>query len=396
MALDMELKAALDDASREIKDNLAKLSKSQKEMAEKIAVMDEKKASGDDLADIKSRLEDGSKEMNQLGELVTDLNKKFMIRQDEGKSIGRLIAEHKDFKSLRDDRKARFEVKDITTGSFGSVELPGGVRRNNRGLITPVNQRLFLRDVIPTASTSAAALEYLQETGYTNNAAAVSEGAQKPQSELVFTPKSAVMAKLAHFFRVSEETLDDVDGMEAYINERGIYGLQLKEEGAVLTGTVATNGIDGLIANSTPYDNTTIPGITPENAIEDVKAAISQVEEADLYASAVIMNHLDWAALTLEKDTAGWYLISNPLTGMQPMLWGLPVVTTKGLPQSKFMVGGFAGNTILWQRKGIEVRRSTEDRDNFVTNKVTILIEERLQLETLRPEGIVYGDLSVE
>lgn len=392
--LDIEIKQALDDVSREIKENLAKLSQKQKDMSEQIDVMDKKKASGEDLTDIKSRLESGAKEMTDLGELVTDMNKKFSTMQSSEKSIGRVIAEHSEFKSLRDDRKARFEVKDITTANFGTVTLPGGVQRQNRGLIAPVNQRLFLRDVIPTAATSAAALEYLQETGFTNNAATVAEGAQKPQSELTFAAKSVVMAKLAHFFRVSEETLDDVDGMEAYINQRGIYGLQLKEEAAVLNGTVATNGLDGLIANSTAYDNTTIPGITPANAIEDVKAAIAQVEDADLYASAVIMNHLDWAALTLEKDTAGWYLISNPLTGMQPMLWGLPVVTTKGIPQGKFIVGGFAGNTILWQRKGIEVRRSTEDRDNFVTNKVTILIEERLQLETLRPEGIVYGSLT--
>ncbi|WP_028035875.1 phage major capsid protein [Chelativorans sp. J32] len=70
------------------------------------------------------------------------------------------------------------------------------------------------------------------------------------------------------------------------------------------------------------------------------------------------------------------------------------MVRTKGIAQGQFMVGGFVGNTILWQRKGIEVRRSTEDRDNFIANKVTILLEERIQLETLRPEGIVYGPLT--
>lgn len=394
MALDMEFKEALDAASREIKSKLGDLAKTQTEMGEKLAHLEQKKAAGEDILDIRSRLEDGSKEMTELGETVMDLSKKLQARQAEGKSLGRVIAEHKDFPQLRDDRKARFEVKDVTTGSFGSVNLPGGVRRQDRGMIMPVQQKLFLRDVIPSSPTSAAALEYLQETGFTNNAATVPEGEMKPKSDLTFTPKAVTMAKMAHFFRVSEEALDDVDGMEAYINQRGIYGLMLKEEGGVVSGTTATNGIDGLIANSTEYDPTLLPGITPLDAIEDVKTAISQVQEADLYASAIIMNHLDWAALTLRKDANGQYLIANPLTSMVPMLWGLPVVTTKGLPQGKFIVGGFVGNTILWQRKGIEVRRSTEDRDNFVTNKVTILIEERIQLETLRPEGIVYGDLT--
>jgi len=234
-------------------------------------------------------------------------------------------------------------------------------------------------------------LEYLRETGYTNNAATVAEGTLKPQSELEFTPVTAPMVKMAHYFRVSEETLDDVDGMEAYINQRGIYGLLLKEEGEVLNGPGTAGRVDGLIANSTPYVNTTVPGVTADNAMDDIRIAIAQVEQADLYATAVVMNHLDAAALDLTKDADGNYL--HPAFAANTA-WGLPVVRTKGIAQGQFMVGGFVGNTILWQRKGIEVRRSTEDRDNFIANKVTILLEERIQLETLRPEGIVYGPLT--
>ena len=389
--MDMEIKAALEGATKEIGDKLAEVKKAQTELSEKLAVLDEKKASGEDFTDIKGRVEESRKELTDLGEMVTDLTKKMNARSQETKSIGRVIAEHKDFQSLKNDSKARFEIKDITTGSFGTISLPGGVRRSNRGLIEPVNQALFLRDVIPSASTSAAVIEYLRETGYTNNAATVPEGQQKPQSELTFTPVAAPMVKMAHFFRVTEETLDDVDAMEAYINQRGIYGLMLKEEGELLNGDGTTGHIDGLIENSTPYNNALVPGVVPENAMDDIRVAIAQVAEADLVASAVVMNRLDAAALDLAKDDLGRYL--HPAFAGNTA-WGLPVVRTKGLAQGEFMVGGFVGNTLIWQRKGIEIRRSTEDRDNFIKNLVTILIEERLQLETLRPEGIVYGALT--
>lgn len=389
--MDIEIKEAVEAVSKDVSDKLAEVKKSQDALTEQLKVLDEKKAAGEDIAEIKAKTEETGKELAELGEAVTELTKKLQARGQEGKSIGRVIAEHKEFQTLRDDAKARFEVKDITTGSFGTVSLPGGVRRQDRGLVAPVNQRLFLRDVIPTQATSAAVLEYLRETGFTNNAATVAEGAQKPQSELTFAPVTAPMVKMAHFFRVTEETLDDVDAMEGYINQRGIYGLQLKEEGEVINGPGTAGRVDGLIANSTTYVPATVPGITATNAMDDIRIAIAQVEQADLYASAVIMNHLDAAALDLTKDAEGNYL--HPAFAANTA-WGLPVVRTKGIAQGKFLVGGFVGNTILWQRKGIEIRRSTEDRDNFVKNLVTILIEERIQLETLRPEGIVYGDLT--
>lgn len=385
--MDLEIKEALDGAAtmmREIK-------KAQEDLSSQLKVLDEKKAAGSDITDINGRIEEKSKELAELGESFTELQKKMSARRDETKSFGRLVAEQKDFGD-RIRSGERIEMKDITSASFGDVTLPAGARRQNRGLIAPTTQALFLRDVIPTLATSAAVIEYLQETGYTNAAAPVAPGALKPQSDLSFAGKSAPMVKMAHWFRVNEETLDDVDGMEGYINQRGLYGLQLKEEEEVLNGPGTANRVDGLIANSTTYLNTTVPGVTPVNAMDDIRVAVAQVAEADLMATAVVMNHLDAAALDLSKDADGRYL-HPAFTGNTA--WGLPVVRTKGLAQGNFLVGGFVGNTILWQRKGIEIRRSTEDRDNFIANKVTILLEERIQLETLRPEGIVYGALTV-
>ncbi|WP_275790545.1 phage major capsid protein [Pararhizobium gei] len=389
--MDLEIKEAVEAVSKDITAQIKAVTVEQNSLAEKLVLLEEKKAAGEDVTDIKGKIEDSRKELTDLGEIVTELTKKMAARGREEKSVGRIIAEQKDF-AAKIMSNEKMEVKDITSASFGTVTLPAGVRRQDRGLIAPVNQTLFLRDVIPGGTTSAAVIEYLQETGYTNNAATVAPGAQKPQSELTFAAKSKPMVKMAHFFRVNEETLDDVDGMEAYINQRGMYGLLLKEEAEVLSGTGAANRVDGLFANSTAYNNAIVPGVTPENAMDDIRVAIAQVSQADLMASAVIMNHLDAAALDLAKDADGRYL--HPAFAGNTA-WGLPVVRTKGLAQGKFIVGGFVGNTLLWHRKGIELRRSTEDRDNFITNKVTILLEERLQLETLRPEGIVYGDLTV-
>lgn len=393
MPFDMdELKSAVDDAAKEMKGALRDVSKAQKDLSEKMEVLEGKQIAAEDVTDIKTRIADSTKELEELGEQVIDLTKKQNARAAESKTIGRLIAETPDLREKMMGRQT-VELKDITAASFAASTLPGGHRRDHRGFVEPTNQRLTLRNILPTGSTNAAVLEYDRELVFTNNAAVVAEGALKPQSEITFETATAVMQKLAHWFRVSEERLDDVDGMEAYINQRGIYGLMLKEEDSLLNGTGGGTDVDGLAlaANHTAYVNTSVPGVTPQNAMDDMRVAIAQVEEADLMASAVIMNHLDAAALDLTKDADGNYL--HPAF-LGDTAWGLPVVRVKSIPQGKFMVGGFQGNVMLWQKKGLEVRRSTEDRDNFVTNKVTILVEERIGLEILRPAGLIYGDLT--
>ena len=392
MALDMEMKAAFEEGLAPIKAVQAEIKKAQDELKEKLVVLDEKKASAEDFTDINGRLKESQDQLEKLGQNYGEMQKKMAQRFDAGKDAARMIAEAKGLGDAIREGKG-MEFKDITTSSFAASATPvaPGVRVADRRLIAPVQQRLFLRDVIPTASTNAAVIPYLQEAGFTNNAAVVAEGGLKPQSELTFEEKNLVMKKLAHHFRISEEALDDVDSLESYIRERGLWGLRFEEEKQLISGNGSAAQLDGLLMQSTAYVNTTVPGVTPAHAMDDIAVASAQVEAAHLFPSAVVMNAKDAWAMKLEKDADGRYL--NPAFG-EGTAWGLPVVSTYGIAQGTFIVGGFVGNALIWQRKGIEFRRSTEDRENFVKNLVTILVEERLNLEVLRPEGIVAGTLT--
>lgn len=391
MALDMEMKAAFEAGLEPLKDVQRELKQAQSDLAEQMKVMEGKSASKEDLTAIQGHLNDSAEKLATLGATYTELQKKLATRPAETANAGRVIANAEGFKSNILSGKS-MEFKDITTASVTAAATnPVGGRRGSLGFLNPTEQRLFLRDVIPTATTNLAAMDYLKETGYTNAAAVVAEGGLKPQSELTFEQAILNLKKMAHTFRVSEEMLDDNDGMEAYINQRGIYGLKLKEEVQLVTGNGSASQLDGLLMQSTAYVASTVPGVTSIGLTDDILIAIKQVESADLAASAVLLNYLDAAAVQLERDADGNY--RNPAFG-NGTIWGLPIIASKGIPQGQFVVGGFVGNATIWQRKGIEVRRSTEDRDNFVKNMVTILVEERLNLEVMRPEGIVLGTIT--
>ncbi|WP_277022242.1 phage major capsid protein [Paracoccus hibiscisoli] len=388
------MKSAFEAGLAPLKDAQAEIKRAQTDLSEKLAALDEKKASGQDMTDIKGRLAESQKQLETLGTNFVAIQKKMAAQQTESMDVAAQIARADGLKEAITNGKG-MEFKDITLASFSQANpLPNGIRAANRGMIMPINQRLFLRDVIPTGNTNLAAIGYLQEAGYTNNTAIVQPGAIKPQSEITFANRLLNMKKMAHSFRVDEEMLDDVDGLEAYLRERGLWGLAIKEEAELLAGDGTADELDGLLMpqNHTAYVGTTVPGVTPTNAMDDIRVAIAQAEAVEIPASAIIMNRLDAAALDLEKDADGKYL--HPAFSGNTA-WGLPVVRTNGLAQGQFIVGAFVGNAMIWQRKGVEVRKSTEDRDNFIRNKVTILIEERLNLEVLRPEGIVAGTLTV-
>ena len=393
--MDIELKKALEALGGDFKIAIDKQQKAMDALDERIKIAEEKTAGNEELGEFKSQLEESNKALEEIGDELKTIRLKQNTVEAASKDAAAIIAEQKGLADTLKHPGNGLEVKDITTSTFPNQTVNVATRTDNLGLVAPINRPLFLRDMLPTVNTNAPSWTYYKESGFTNNAAVVAEGNPKPQSEITFTPAQGNVKKLAHLFRVTEEALDDTDELEGYIRQRGIYGLRVKEEEQLLTGDGSATQLDGLTmtANHTTYDNSTVPGHTAVGGayLDDIRIAIAQVAEADLMADVIVMNHLDAAKLQLDKDADGRWL-HPAFTGNSA--WGLPLVTTRGLAQGKFLLMGSQGNIMVRQRKGLELRRSTEDRDNFQTNRVTILIESRLGLEVIRPEGVVYGDFT--
>ena len=74
---------------------------------------------------------------------------------------------------------------------------------------------------------------------------------------------------------------------------------------------------------------------------------------------------------------------------------GIPVFSTNILTGLQFLVGDFVEGVELRQRKGMGIRYSTENEDNFVKNILTVLIEARVAICVKRPFAFITGDLQV-
>lgn len=263
------------------------------------------------------------------------------------------------------------------------------------GIHGPGDQRLTVRDLLNWGPVESNSVEFVRETGFSNNAGTVSENPSepKPESDIDFELASESVATIAHWVPASKQVLSDVGMLRTYIDGRLRYGLLLKEEAQLLNGSGVSLNINGLYTQASDYSN---PGVsvTNDTAIDRLRIAMLQVQLAEYSADGFVLNPIDWTTIELTKESGGKYIFANPLGLSTPVLWGRPVVTTQSMVQGNFLTGAFKMAAQGWDREDATVTISTEDRDNFVKNMVTILAEERIALTVYRPEAFVKGDIS--
>lgn len=271
-------------------------------------------------------------------------------------------------------------------GAAGEIIIPQRIA----GWVTPPNRILTIRDLLPQGRTTSNAVDFVQETGFTNNAAPVDEGAQKPESSLEFTLRTAPVRTIAHWLQASKQVLEDIPQLESYINTRLTYGLKLVEEEQLLAGDGTGQNLLGLIPQATPFDRSRRK--VGDTRIDIVRRAMTQLRLSQYQPDAVVLHPTDWEDIELQKNTQGTYIWANPRGLLGPTLWGLPVVESTSLAPGEFLVGAFRIAAQIWDRDDVQVDISTEDRDNFIKNMVTIRVEERLALVVYRPESFIFGD----
>ena len=351
--------------------------------------------------EVKAGLEEASKKGEALAAKFGELEQlvaKLSANENSGprfRSLGKEVTEDEKFqawlKDGGDKSRIRVGVKAITSltsgdGAAGDLIVP----QRQPGIMRQPDRQMTIRNLLTVGRTTSNSIEYVQETGFTNNAAPVAEGAQKPESSLEFTLQSTPVRTIAHWIQASKQILQDVPALQSYIDTRMRFGLEIEEETQILSGDGTGQNLLGLIPQATPYDvSRTKPGDT---RIDIVRRAMTQVRLAEYRADAIVLHPSDWEEIELTKTDEGAYIWANPRGLLGPTLWGLPVIDTTAVEEGEFLVGTFQMAAMLWDREDAVVDISTEDRDNFIKNMVTIRAEERLALEVSRPEALIYGD----
>ena len=386
-----QINASLKSVSDQLK---AHAERAEKEIKASAKLSEETRASVDKMLTVQGELQ---ARLQAAEQLVAKMDQGGG-REDAPLSLGRQFVTGENFKAFagqtsprgRVDMTVNAAITSLTTDTAGAA---GDLVEKTRlpGVVALPQRRMTVRDLIAPGQMDGSTLEYVKETGFTNNAGMVSETVKKPESTLKFDLVTTSARVIAHYMKASRQILSDASQLASIIDNRLRYGLAYKEEQQLLTGDGTGQNLLGIIPQATAFSAPFDPAGT-ETVIDSLRLALLQSELAEFASTGIVLNPTDWARIELLKDTTGRYIIGNPQGTLAPTLWNRPVVATQAISVDKFLCGAFQQGAQVFDRWQARVEVATENEDDFTKNMVTILAEERLALAVYRPEAFVYGD----
>ena len=394
-----ELKRVGDDVKRTAEDAL-----NQSKDAGKVSA--EVKAKADELLTMQAKLNDAQNKLEGKIEALetrnTDLEQKLASSRrggggaDAAKSLGQMVAESEEVKNFVERSGAKGAVRIVVQNAITSATGSGGdliIPQRDTEIVGIPRRQMTVRQLLQVGRTTSNSIEYARQLARTNAAAVVAETAQKPESNYTWTLDDAPVRTIAHWVPVSRQAMDDIPQLQSEIDGELRYGLDLAEELELLKGDGTGQHLHGLVPQATAYADQGIV-VTSPTKIDVLRLALLQASLAEYSADGIVLNPVDWADMELTKDGENRYIFANVIQMAGPQLWGRPVVATQAMDVDEFLTGAFRMAAKIWDRMDTEVLISSEDRDNFIKNMLTVRAEKRLALAVKRSAALVTGDFS--
>lgn len=296
------------------------------------------------------------------------------------KSIGAQFVESGAYKSSRNDPRAEYSVE-VEEGALKATlttaqSLPYALQQP--GAIPFATRRPVVADLLPQSSTDQPAVVYLEQTTQNFGADTVAEGALKPETSFGWTRRTVSFETIAHWIKVTNQTLEDSPAIRDVIDQQMLLGLQLAEEDQLLNGSGTAPDLQGFLTKSGVQtqakgaDNTFVAFM---NALTKIRFT------GRATPSGAIFHPNDWQDVVTYQDTTGRFIFGDPAALMQNMtLWGIPIIVTDAIAENTALVGDFQMYSRLWRKGGVRVIVGLEG-DDLKRNQQTLVTEERAALQ---------------
>ncbi len=315
-----------------------------------------------------------------LGEAGDGVLNGYKSRERQ-KSFGEQVVEskaHSEYKGQEVELK--FEVKTLFETGAGwavdSVRTPRVVLDEQR----PVQ----LVDRLPQRNTNLASWTYMEETTFTNNAAETAEGGTKPEAALALTERTATARKIAVWIPVTDEQLEDVEGVQEYLNNRLPFMVRQRLDGQIVAGNGTAPNLRGLL---------NVVGIQTQAKGEDptpdaIYKAMTKIEvTGQAMPNLVVLHPNDWQDIRLLRTADGIYIWGSPSEAGPERIWGLNVAKVQAATENTGVVLDTQFTELAW-RKGMTVKISDQHDTFFITNKQAVRAEVRVAFTVFRPTAV--------
>lgn len=277
--------------------------------------------------------------------------------QRQVKTLGEFFVEsqaYKDYKASGGNgisKAAMYDAEMKTLMSNSAGWAPESLRSDR---VVPIATRpIQIIDAIPQETTSYAAIKYMEETTFTNNAAEAAEGAAYAENAFALTERSVTVEKIAVFLPVSDEQLEDEPRVRSFIDNRLMFSIRQKLDSQIVQGSGSTPSILGILNKS--GIQTQALGTDP--VPDAIRKAMTKVRVTGRAVPNLVLLHPnDWQDIRLLRTADGHYIWGNPSEAGIERIWGVMVVEADSLTENTGIVGDFLNFSALVTKRGIDLQ----------------------------------------
>lgn len=224
-------------------------------------------------------------------------------------------------------------------------------------------------DYIKKGRSASATLVWVNK--YTPSGAAdfIAPGVAKPGVSFKLQSETSNAKKVAASAKCTTELLEDIPGMQSFIEQELTYQLKYHLNQAVMSSTVSSTDIQGIQGLSTTYTLTTVATTNPNNW-DAIIACVAQLRSGNLHGPVTaFVNPVDYANMILTKATSQGQLFV-------PAQSGVMIVEDNNVAVGYLQIGLIDYYKIAIY-KDMEITFGWEN-DDFTKNLVTAIIETRI------------------
>ena len=217
---------------------------------------------------------------------------------------------------------------------------------------------------------------------YRTTAGEGSFGAQTPltpknQKDYDYVKVSTTLHYLAAYVNIARQMMQDLPFLESYLPQQLTYDFLAAEDDAAVIALNATLGL-------------TVSAETTMAA--KLLDFISMVRQNRYYVNGIAIDPTDYKTLlNTAPATSDYSIFLNPLTGGL-MFEGVPVYPADWVLAGEVYVGDW-NQVALITMNDVGISFSYENDLNFINNMVTVKIEQRENIVSLQPQGLIRGAL---
>jgi HK97 family phage major capsid protein len=241
----------------------------------------------------------------------------------------------------------------------------------------------------------------IRDGGAEGGPTSVGVGLVKPQSDRDWVKTVIPITKIAHYYKIPEEYLQDIAWMQDEVTGVGVEELLAKEDTMFLTNSAGGEflGLNQTLNSTAFVVPTSLADIftganRDANEYDVLVAALTQLRIANpsSVANVCLLHPGDYARLLLEKDLDNNYIFGAPNAAI-PTVLGVSIIPHTSVTSDKFFIGDFS-KVKVGVRTPLSVRFYDQNESDAIYNLVTVVIEERVTIAADRADRIIYGDFS--